>query len=174
MQVSAINFSLYVGALSRAVCEVTSLLGAGVFGDGFGALADGVLGQLTGEQETDSSLDFSARDGGPAVVVGKSGRLSGNALEDVVHERVHDAHGLAGHTSVGVHLLQHLVDVFTFVLQRNHQDKKPPDHPLSASRLDMSKAFASKEPLDSQSASEPSGPWLHCAQTARSSVMILI
>ena len=38
-------------------------------------------------------------------------RFAGDPFEDVVHERVHDAHGLAGDASVGMHLLQHLVDV---------------------------------------------------------------
>ncbi len=37
--------------------------------------------------------------------------LGGDALEDVVHEAVHDAHGLAGNSSIGVHLLQNFVDV---------------------------------------------------------------
>jgi hypothetical protein len=87
------------------------LLGASVLGDGLGALGDGVLGELTGKQEADSSLDLAAGDGGLLVVLGKTGSLAGNALEDVVDERVHDAHGLAGDTSVWVHLLQHLEDV---------------------------------------------------------------
>jgi len=39
------------------------LLGAGVLGDGFGSLRHGVLGQLTGQKETDSGLDLSAGDG---------------------------------------------------------------------------------------------------------------
>ena len=41
----------------------------------------------------------------------KAGSFGGDALKDVVDERVHDAHGFAGDTSVGVNLLQHLVDV---------------------------------------------------------------
>ena len=45
------------------------------------------------------------------VVVGQARGLSGNALKDVVHEGVHDAHGLAGDTSLGVDLLQDFVDV---------------------------------------------------------------
>ena len=45
------------------------------------------------------------------VVVRQTGRLGGDTLEDVVHERVHDAHGLAGDTGVGVDLLQDLVYV---------------------------------------------------------------
>ena len=43
--------------------------------------------------------------------MGKAGSFGRDALEDVVDERVHDAHGLAGDTSVRVNLLQHLVDV---------------------------------------------------------------
>ena len=54
-----------------------------VLGDGLRALRDGVLGKLTGEDESDGSLDFSRRDGGLLVVCGKLGGLSGDALEDV-------------------------------------------------------------------------------------------
>ena len=91
--------------------EAGSLLGAGVLGHGLGALRHGVLGQLSGQEKTDSSLDLSAGDGGTPVVVGKTAGLGSNALKDVIHEGVHDRHGLAGDTSVGVHLLQHFVDV---------------------------------------------------------------
>ena len=70
-----------------------------------------MLGQFTGEEEPDSSLDFPGGDGGPLVVVGKTGGLGGDALEDVIDERVHDGHGLGGDASVRVDLLQHLVDV---------------------------------------------------------------
>jgi len=87
------------------------LLGAGVLGDSLGSLRHGVLGQLSGQKQTNSSLDLSAGDGGAAVVVSQTGSLSSNALEDVVDKAVHDGHGLAGDTSVRVHLLQHLVDV---------------------------------------------------------------
>ena len=90
---------------------LNSLLGAGVLGHGLGALRHGVLGQLSWQQETDSGLDLSAGDGGAAVVVGKTGCLSSDALEDVIHKRVHDRHGLAGDSGVRVHLLQHFVDV---------------------------------------------------------------
>ena len=87
------------------------LLGAGVLGDGLGALRDGVLSQLSGEEESDGGLDLSGGDCGPLVVVSETAGLGGNALEDVVHEGVHDRHGLAGDTSVGVDLLEDLVDV---------------------------------------------------------------
>ena len=101
-------------ALKRAgfgKLEVRSLLGGGVLGDGLGSFGNGVLGQLSGEEESDGGLDLSGRDGRLLVVLGESGGLVGDALEDVGHERVHDGHGLGGDTGVGVDLLQHLVDV---------------------------------------------------------------
>ena len=70
-----------------------------------------MLGQFTGQKETDCSLDLPAGDGGALVVVCKAGSLGSNTLKDVVHERVHDGHGLGGNASVRVDLLQHLVDV---------------------------------------------------------------
>ena len=91
--------------------DVDQLLGAGVLGDSLGALRDGVLGELTREEESDSSLDLARGDGGPLVVVSESAGLSSDPLEQIVDERVHDAHGLGGDASVRVDLLQHLVDV---------------------------------------------------------------
>ena len=90
---------------------VEDLLGAGVLGDSLGSLRDGVLGQLSGQEETDSGLDFAGGDGGPPVVVSQTGCLGSDALEDVVDKAVHDGHGLAGDSSVGVDLLQDFVDV---------------------------------------------------------------
>ena len=62
-------------ALKRAVVvkfHSNSLLAAGVLGDGFGALADGVLGQFTWEKQTHCGLNLSACDGGSLVVVSQS------------------------------------------------------------------------------------------------------
>ncbi len=103
-------------ALRRAFClesvgAGSRLLAAGVLGHGLGALADGVLGQLTWQQETHGGLDLPAGDGGPLVVVGQARGLGGDSLKDIVDKAVHDGHGLAADTGVGVHLLQHLVDV---------------------------------------------------------------
>ena len=103
-------------ALKRALCLLKgvpkhNLLGACVLGDGLRAFRNGVLGQLSRQQETDGCLDLPRRDGGAAVVVGQTGSLGSDALEDVVHEGVHDGHGLAGDAGVGVDLLQHFVDV---------------------------------------------------------------
>ena len=87
------------------------LLATGVLGHGLGALADCVFAQLARQVKSDGRLDLAAGDGVLLVVVGQAGRLGGDALEDVVHEGVHDAHGLAGDASVGMDLLQDLVDV---------------------------------------------------------------
>ena len=88
-----------------------NLLGAGVLGDSLGTLRDGVLSELTREEEPDSSLDLTGGDGGPLVVVSESAGLGGDSLEQIVDERVHDGHGLGGDSSVWVDLLEHLVDV---------------------------------------------------------------
>ena len=84
--------------------RVDSLLGAGVFGDGFSSLRNGVLGQFSGQHEPDISLDLPGGDGGPLVVVGKLACLSSNALKEVIDKGVHDAHSLGGHTSVRMNL----------------------------------------------------------------------
>jgi hypothetical protein len=94
--------------MSQSECN---LLGGGVLGDGFGALRDGVLGEFSGEEKSDGGLDLARGDGGPLVVVGEARGLGRDPLEDVVHEGVHDGHGLGGDAGVGVDLLQHLVDV---------------------------------------------------------------
>ena len=70
-----------------------------------------MLGKLTGKQQPDGSLDFPRGDGAPLVVVSEAGSFTGNSLENVIHERVHDGHRLRGDTGIRVHLLEHLVDV---------------------------------------------------------------
>jgi len=82
-----------------------------VLGDGLCALGDGVLGQLTRQDESDGGLNFSGRDGGLLVVGSKLGGLGGDALKDIVDERVQDGHGAVGDTSIRVNLLEDLVDV---------------------------------------------------------------
>ena len=87
------------------------LLGAGVLGHGLGSLRDGVLGQFSRQEKPDRGLDLPGRDGRPLVVVSQTRSLSSDPLEDVVDKRVHDSHGLAGNSGVGVHLLQNFVHV---------------------------------------------------------------
>ena len=75
-----------------------------------------MLGEFTRKKEPDCGLDFPRGDGRPLVVVGQTRRLGGDALEEVVDEAVHDAHGFAGDSGVGVHLLQDFVDVDSVTL----------------------------------------------------------
>ena len=88
-----------------------NLLRGSVFGDRLGSLGNGMFRQFPGKEETDGGLDFSGRDSRLLVVLSQSGGLAGDALENAIHERVHDGHGLGADTSVGVHLLEDLVDV---------------------------------------------------------------
>ena len=76
-------------ALKNAVCFLSSsvqhgLSGARVLGDGLRALADtGVLGELTGQQQTRGGLDVVATSASRALVVvrGETGHDGGDALE---------------------------------------------------------------------------------------------
>jgi len=70
-----------------------------------------VLGELSGEDESDSGLDLSGGESVLLVVSDKLGGLEGDLLEDVVDERVHDSHGSLGDSSVGVNLLEDSVNV---------------------------------------------------------------
>ena len=88
-----------------------NLLRAGIFGDSFGTFGDGVFGQFTWKQKSDSSLDFARADGASLVVMGQSGSLGGDSFKDVVDEGVHDGHGFGGDSGVWVDLLQDFVDV---------------------------------------------------------------
>ena len=86
-------------------------LGGGELGDGLGSLTDGVLGKLPRKAEANGRLDLPGGEGGLLVVLGELSGLPGDALEGVVDEGVHDRHTLLGDSSVGVDLLEHLVDV---------------------------------------------------------------
>ena len=66
------------------------LFRCGVLGDGFRALADSVLGQLAGEEKADGCLHLTAADCRFLVVLGQARCFVGDALENVVHEAVHD------------------------------------------------------------------------------------
>lgn len=60
------------------------LLGRGrVLGDGLGTFGNGVLGELTGEDQAHGGLDLAGGDGGLLVVCGELGGLGCDALEDV-------------------------------------------------------------------------------------------
>ena len=68
-------------------------------------------GEFSGEDELDSRLDLTGRESSSLVEPDELGSLSGDSVESVVDEGVHDVHGLFGDSNVGVHLLEDLVDV---------------------------------------------------------------
>ena len=70
-----------------------------------------MFSQFSWQKQAYGCLDLSTGDGRPLVIVGKSRGLGSDSFEDVVDEAVHDAHGLAGNTSVWVNLFQDFVDV---------------------------------------------------------------
>ena len=79
--------------------------------DGLGALGDGVLGELTREHQSYGRLDLARRQRHLLRVARELGRFEGDALENVVDERVHDRHALLRDARVGVDLLEDAVDV---------------------------------------------------------------
>ena len=87
------------------------LLAACVFGHCFSSLTHSVFSEFTRQEKTNSCLDLSWRDGRLLVVVSQTGSFSGDSLEDVVHEGVHDTHGFAGNTIIWMNLLHNFVEV---------------------------------------------------------------
>jgi len=87
------------------------LLAAGILGDSLSAFADSMLCKFSGQKQPDGGLDLAGADGRLLVVVRQAGRLIGDTLEDIIHKRIHDTHGLARNTRIGMNLLKDLVDV---------------------------------------------------------------
>jgi hypothetical protein len=57
----------------------------GELGHSLGAFRHGVLGKLTRENKTNSSLDFPRRHSGFLVVACQVGGFSGDLIEDILH-----------------------------------------------------------------------------------------
>ena len=103
--------ALHLGFLRKYVITINEESLLDVFGDGFGSFRDGVSSEFSGEDELDSRLDFAGRKSSSLVESDELGSFSGDSVEGVVDEGVHDVHGLLGDADVGVHLLEDLVDV---------------------------------------------------------------
>lgn len=97
--------------LLTGLLGVERLLRTCVLGDCFCSLADCVLGELTGQQQSDCGLYLATGDSGTLVIVGQSGRFGSYTLEDVVDETVHDAHRLRRDAGIRMDLFEHFVDV---------------------------------------------------------------
>ena len=70
-----------------------------------------MLCQFTWKHQTDSSLDFSAGKCCLLVVRCELSGFSGDSVEDIVDEGVHDGHTPLGDTCIGMDLLEDLVNV---------------------------------------------------------------
>jgi len=70
-----------------------------------------VLGEFTGEEELNGSLDFTRGEGSSLVISDELRGFQSDSFEDIVNEGVHDVHGLLGDTSIGMDLLEDLVDI---------------------------------------------------------------
>lgn len=70
-----------------------------------------MLGQFSGQDESDRGLDLTGRDRRLLRVRGELGGFGGDALEDVVDEGVENGHGLVGDTGIGVDLLKDWANV---------------------------------------------------------------
>ena len=68
-------------------------------------------GQFSWQDQLDCRLNFSGGEGPSLVEADEFGAFSGDSVEGVMNEGVHDVHGLLGDSDVWVHLLQHFVDV---------------------------------------------------------------
>ena len=66
--------------------------------------------ELTGKDETDSSLDLYIDNCELIDVVDKAGCLTGNILEDVVDEGVHDGLGLIVDSELGMYMLEDFIN----------------------------------------------------------------
>ena len=81
-------------------------LSAGELGDGLGALRDGVLSELTGENQSDGSLDLARAEHSLSVVSDQATSLRSDLLEGVVDQRVQDRDGSLADSDLGVNLLE--------------------------------------------------------------------
>ena len=95
----------------RALLLLGGRHGSSVLGDSLGALRDGVLGKLSGEDQADGRLDLPGAKGLGLGEAADVGGLTSDALGEVADEVAHDNHALGRDARVRVNLLEDLVDV---------------------------------------------------------------
>lgn len=100
-----------MGGPEKDRCAYSVLLGTSVLCHRLCTLRHCVFSQLSWKQQADRGLNFPGGNGGPPVVKSQTRRFGRAALKDVIHEGVHDAHGLRRNSSVRMHLLQDFVHI---------------------------------------------------------------
>ena len=110
-----VGISLFVACVD--VCGIQepltgSLFAACVLGHSLCSFAYGVLGKFTGQKQPDGGLDLAGANGRLLVIVRQSRSFCGDAFENIVYERVHDAHGFTRDSSVRVNLLENFINVY--------------------------------------------------------------
>ena len=86
-------------------------LGLREFRHGLSALGDGMLRQLTGQNQANSGLDVPTAQSLAFLHPAELGRLIGDLVEGIRHEVVHDGDSLLRDARVRMNLLEHLEDV---------------------------------------------------------------
>ena len=82
-----------------------------VFGDGFSSFRDGVSSEFSWKDKLDSWLNLTGWKSSSFVESNEFWSFSGNSVESIVNERVHDVHGFLWDSDVWVDLLEDLVDI---------------------------------------------------------------
>lgn len=87
------------------------LLGTIILGNSLDTIRNGMLGQLSGKDKSDGSLNLFAANGGSLVVGSNLASLAGSTFKDIINKAVHDGHGLLGDVHIGMALAQNLENV---------------------------------------------------------------
>jgi len=112
LQTSTVRSRVRVTSLLLAYASARRLgLGGIELGHSLGSLAYSMLSEFSRQQETNSGLDLSASDSVLLHTTQKHANNSAHLSSEPVDEGVHDAHSILANSSVGMNLLQNLVDV---------------------------------------------------------------
>lgn len=87
-----------------------------VSGDSFGTFGDSMFGELSRQQDTNSSLGFARTKLQIPLESSKTRGFSDNPLKDIINKGVHDTHSMFGNTLIWVDLTQNPSDVDTKAL----------------------------------------------------------
>ena len=75
-----------------------------VFGNSLGSFRNSVPGKFSWEDQLDCWLNFSGRKCSSLVESDEFGAFSGNSVESIMDERIHDVHSFLGDSDIWVYL----------------------------------------------------------------------